>query len=274
MIKSSYRMFLVLCCIYAGIICMSVSYKKSNTIPKIIWTYWDNNIPHVTEKIINDWKYLNPTWTVNIITRDTLSLYVQASELPKGFHNELDSPQASSDLIRLILLYKYGGVWLDANIILLKSLDWIQDIKHVEYIGYQMPSFTTNIKYPVIESWFMASKPKTNFIKQVRNEMYHALGRRTAYTKALLDTVDFQNIPKGLHMYLTIHVAIQKVLQTNTYDMRLFHLISAYKDAFALHGRFQWDSYKVVDYIKSIAFTENKDNFNLIKIRNDERKLF
>jgi mannosyltransferase OCH1-like enzyme len=235
-------------------------------------------MPDSVTTLINQWKYLNPTWTINVLSNDTLSLYIKSSELPDGFYDGKESPQYSSDIVRIILLYKYGGVWVDSSIMLLKSLDWVLEEFNktdIHYLGYYMPSFTTIKDKPIIESWFIASKPNTNFLKLVYKEMKGAFGKRQEYVNRVRKTVDLQNIPETLKVYLTIHVAMQVILQrTKNINMSQFKLVNAYKDAFALHGRFHWSAKDIVSHIKTKEFTENKSGYNIIKLRNDERRCF
>lgn len=51
-------------------------------------------------------------------------------------------PQTKSDLLRLLLLYKYGGVWIDTDTILLRDLRPI-----VEYFGEFGGRFAMNQKF-------------------------------------------------------------------------------------------------------------------------------
>lgn len=267
-------LFLVYFLLCLSIIVISKYHKISKNLPKIIWTYWDSDMPETVSKLINQWKYLNPTWTINVLSKDTLPLYIKSSELPNGFYDGKESPQYSSDIVRVILLYKYGGVWVDASIMLLKSLDWVVkefNQTNIHYLGYYMPSFTTIKDKPIIESWFIASKPNTNFMKLVYKEMKGAFGKRKDYVNRVRKTVDLQNIPETLKVYLTIHVAMQVILQTKQIDTSGFKLIDAYKDAFALHDRFHWSSKDIVSHIKTKEFLENMENYNLIKLRGEER---
>ena len=48
--------------------------------------------------------------------------FIDPSDLPSQFER-MQSIQAQSDLIRISLLKKYGGVWIDINMILLRAVD-------------------------------------------------------------------------------------------------------------------------------------------------------
>lgn len=272
-----YGLVLIYFVVYLVIWSINKYHKQSKTFPKIVWTYWDSNMPDSVTTLINQWKYLNPTWTINVLSNDTLSLYIKSSELPDGFYEGKESPQHSSDMVRVILLHKYGGVWIDGSTIMMKSLDWVLkefNKTNIHYLGYYMPSFTTIKDKPIIENWFIASKPKTRFIGLIKNEMMKAFGRRVEYIENIIEEqkVDLQNIPKGLIKYLWMHVIIQKILQYDSIDISKLKLYDAYKDAFALQGKFNWSAKDIVSHIKTKEFSENTSDYNIIKLRNDERK--
>ena len=274
--------FLLLCLILVSCLhIISVLKKKigqpkgKDAIPKRIWTYWQGDVPKSIQKNIDTWKRLNPTWTIHLLNNNNLQTYLHPNDLPSTFYNDIETPQYSSDIVRVIMLYTYGGVWLDASIVLLKPLDWVlheYTTKDIDYLGYYMPNFTTNTNFKIIESWFISSKPNTMFLKLVYGQMVVAFGNRKAYLNNLSKSIDLQNIPKTLRTYLCIHVCMQVVLQTRKIDMRRFVLIDANRDAFALHSKFGWDSKKVVAHMKTKEFTMNNVNYNLIKLRGDERK--
>ena len=62
---------------------------------------------------------------MKLVTNDNLKDYVTDIDY---VYRDTISPQAKSDIIRLALLNKYGGVWADATLLCMKPLDsWIQD---------------------------------------------------------------------------------------------------------------------------------------------------
>ena len=188
-----YGLVLIHFVVYLVIWSINNYHKQSKTFPKIVWTYWDSNMPDSVTTLINQWKYLNPTWNINVLSKDTLSLYIKSSELPDGFYEGKESPQHSSDMVRVILLHKYGGVWIDGSTIMMKSLDWILkefNKTNIHYLGYYMPSFTTIKDKPIIENWFIASKPKTRFIGLIKNEMMKAFGRRVEYIENIIEEIN------------------------------------------------------------------------------------
>jgi hypothetical protein len=87
---------------------------------KTIWMCWFQGedhprMPELNRNCIKRWRELNPDWKVNILSKETIADYVpEYFEIIKNSPNRL--PQACSDLVRILLLSKYGGVWADASV--------------------------------------------------------------------------------------------------------------------------------------------------------------
>lgn len=142
-----------------------------DAIPSIIWLYWeDEKITSMTVRLcIDQIKQLHPEHAVHVLNRINLKEY-----LPDFPFELLDKPaNFSSDLIRLLLLERYGGIYLDATVLLSKKLDWAilqQQKDGSEAVLYYTDENTREVEYPMIETWFIAAKPKSNFIKAWREE--------------------------------------------------------------------------------------------------------
>jgi hypothetical protein len=124
------------------------------------------------------------------------------------------TPQRTSDFIRLHLLSKYGGIWLDASILLTSSLDWIQRYSK-DVIMYSIDNIIDNqTTYPVVENWFIACKPNCDFIEKWKDEFM----RINTFDSPESYIADVTR--KGTNLssifctpYLSMHVAAQYVFQ-------------------------------------------------------------
>jgi hypothetical protein len=99
--------------------------NKTTRIP--VWTYWEGQsmLPVVLD-CLRSWKqYMDPDkYEIHVLTPTTLAAHHLA--LPANF-NTLPCPAVRADVVRLNLLVKYGGIWMDASIFLTESLDWIEE---------------------------------------------------------------------------------------------------------------------------------------------------
>lgn len=118
---------------------------------KIIWIFWAQgweDAPSIARASLNSWKHLNPDWEVRTLDRN--------SEEYEGTREFCKSKNmgwaAKSDLLRLSLMSKHGGVWVDATTICLKPLDdWVH-----ERMG--TAGFFLFKKDESVSSWFLASE--------------------------------------------------------------------------------------------------------------------
>jgi hypothetical protein len=182
--------------------------KRTDEVPKIIWTYWnEDTLPEFIERCINTWRDKNPDYTVNIVTNENLWTFVgteEANSIKNWKYN--NSPQRMSDLVRLSVLSKYGGIWLDASIICYESLEWART--ETKPLVYSIPELSTDTD-PLIESWFIVCKPGDPFVTRWNKEF-----RRTDEYENIDDYVKDVNVSmKGIDFpdYLLVYVCAKKV---------------------------------------------------------------
>lgn len=191
-----------------------------NQIPKIIWTYWDDEkLPVFVSNCVKTFTDQNPGYQVFILNRNTISNYL--GTLPTELEFSLIH---KTDYIRLALLSKFGGIYIDAATVLTESVDWILDLqsKHqVEFVGFYNPTFM-NSEIPFVESWFLASVENSKFMNDWFSEFKNPIFSNNFkdYYKADDDySVLKQNLPKGFEGYLIIHLSAQKILNTLNYNI-------------------------------------------------------
>ena len=103
------------------------------TVTKIIWTLWFQGwtvAPEMYKRCLNSWIDKNPTWMVRALDADSLKQYIPDFNKYLGENNIIDSTQVSlthkSDIVRVVLLNEYGGIWVDASVYCYQPLDeWL-----------------------------------------------------------------------------------------------------------------------------------------------------
>ena len=124
-----------------------------------IWIYWDQGwaeAPLVCKYCLESWKLYNePNWEIIQLDRNNIKDYIDMEERVPTFHQ---LPLAfKSDVLRINLLQKFNGVWVDATLFCTKPLDeWIK--KYNDFFAFSSPS-----RDRIISSWFLYSKT-TNYI--------------------------------------------------------------------------------------------------------------
>lgn len=152
------------------------------TTEKNVWAYWHSgisNMPAWTRRNVVNWvRKLGPGWEVRVLDRvegspNNVSQFVDSTHFPKAFNENTmtgqNFGQHSADILRLPLLYLYGGVWMDVGMILLRHLDsmcWdaIEDpnspCEIAAFRAYLRPDV------PSIVNGFIAAKKDNPFIKR------------------------------------------------------------------------------------------------------------
>ena len=198
----------------------------SKLIPRIIWTFWDGEggavaeerLPKVVRACVGTWRRLHPEsagWQVHIVSRANVHEYLPGLDLTKI--KFADNPTRTSDFVRMHLVAAHGGFWVDASIMLTRSLEWFRQAaaaSHANFVGYYIDGMMTRPDSPVVENWFFACTPGCEFMTRWRDEFMtmNDFPDVEAYVRHVQRTTDLQKIsPLD---YLTNHVAAQKVLQT------------------------------------------------------------
>lgn len=245
------------------------SYNVS--IPKIIWMYWDSEIPAIVLSCFNQIQKLNPTYEINFLNKENISNYC---DYDFSQFNNL-TPQQYSDLLRFHLLYHHGGLWLDASIITYSNLDWILDIckkNKTSAFGYYRAANVTIHEFPVIENWLLASEKGNIFFKEWLDELSNALkiGVKLYISNIKNNLINpndyFQKI--GALEYLIAYVVCQKVMRKIPISISL---INCDQNAFF---------YQNIDlkcnlyFIESLVLKEKPSCMpHLIKLIGSDRKL-
>lgn len=91
-------------------------------IPKIIHMIWigDKKLSKHKKKNIRSYRKLNPDWKVKIWTNDNLPEIIN-----KYTYNKVSSWAAKADILRLEILYRYGGLYTDMDSRCLKPLYYL-----------------------------------------------------------------------------------------------------------------------------------------------------
>lgn len=131
-------------------------------IPKRIFFYWDRGIheaPNLVVRCLESWRNNNPHWELIVLDDSNLDNWLTEESWLSG----LDMPiQKRSNLIRLELLNRYGGVWSDATVFCLRPLDdWLPELGPLGFTCSKLePQFDR-----FISSYFLAAVPGSKFIE-------------------------------------------------------------------------------------------------------------
>jgi hypothetical protein len=156
----------------------------------ILWFQGFDNAPIIVKKCLESWIYYNPDWNIIKLDYTNLDEYLDIKEL-KNYEMSL---WHFSDIIRFMLLEKYGGLWVDATTFCNLSLTkWLEPFIKSGFFAFSRPS-----NEYLFSSWFVYSE-KDNYL-----------------SKKIAETIiTYFKINKKTDIYLILHNLINELYNTN-----------------------------------------------------------
>ncbi len=128
----------------------NVSPKKNLAEKKIIWQYWaqgfDGELPEVVRVCLDSVDKYKGDYEVIRLSDETIADYVDLPDYVWAKRGHGFTVTAFSNVLRLALLYTYGGVWLDATVLL-------TDYLPTKYSQYGFFMFQRDEKEPHKKYW-------------------------------------------------------------------------------------------------------------------------
>ena len=147
-------------------------------IPKIIHQTWkDKNLPPIIYKLVSEnISFLKQNGYELMFWTDEMILKLISEEYP-NFYNIYKLARTGvqkGDIARIILVYHYGGIYIDLDVLILKDFAELLDMNSNKlYITYE-PSGQTNALYnsdKYICNAFFAANKKNNMLKVILNNI-------------------------------------------------------------------------------------------------------
>lgn len=145
------------------------------TLSRKIWLLWlqgEAQAPDMIRTCINSWRTRNPGWDVEVIDEARLAGLIDLPDFPAHV-----APNHKANVIRLRLLARYGGVWVDATTACQRPLDeWIDTAAQTGFFAFSRPQ-----PIRTVANWFIAAAPGQPLLEAWRmwSEAY-ILSRRRA----------------------------------------------------------------------------------------------
>jgi len=155
-------------------------------LSKKIWICWfqganDPNMPGLNKKCIERWKNFNKNHEVIILDNESISKYS-----PEYFKIIKQSPTrtlaAKSDLLRILLLSKFGGTWVDSSVYPMMPLSDFYDniVNETGFFSYRFNPRSLNRE---TVSWFLCVEHPSNYIiKAWRDKFIYYFKESSSWT--------------------------------------------------------------------------------------------
>jgi len=167
---------------------------------KVIWIYWNtgiDNAPRLVKECVNSWIEKNPDWDVKLLDDESLYHYLTIDHIPNL------STAHFSDLLRLELLCKYGGLWVDATTYCINPLsDWLP-------VGNGLFFFKSEEWRYGLSNWFIYSKPNNPILMELLSYL------NSYWTDELLNENAVKKIIKRILTSLTYRYEISRKIWFN-----------------------------------------------------------
>lgn len=160
-----------------------LSHYKDPFEKPYLWLYWDNIDGNTTpayidlcyETVVNKCKN---TFEIVRLNKDNIKKYIpELSEYEQYMKNLIIAHKV--DIYRIMLMYKYGGLYLDSDIIVLNDLSDINDkLKKFDFIGFGCTGATCFDGYSKPSNWAMASRPNSILMGRILQNIKQTITKK------------------------------------------------------------------------------------------------
>ena len=153
-------------------------------VPKRLWMYWHQgweNAPELVRRCAATWKRHNADWDIRLLDKTHISRDTELRSVVKGMlPTMLPTVQNISDIVRLHLLRRWGGVWVDATCWCMQPLDdWVESVSSRSgFFAFSRPASSRPIS-----NWFLAASEDSRIIEMFWPEVLRLFEKTRAYIR-------------------------------------------------------------------------------------------
>jgi hypothetical protein len=247
-----------------------------NNLPKIIFMYWHEkditnelvkyNIESIRNRLPKDFKLI-------VYNDDTIKTELTQEEYEIKNKSVI---QHYSDIIRIKLLKKYGGTWMDSSIMVkdftfLETIYNTYDKRPFDVFMYISAVFNggNKISEQHFENYFIVAPLNSIFINDLFNELLkaHSIGLLNYKIDLINKNINLKNVfSRPSDVYAICYGIIRKLNNEKRYNIAYDYADSSmYKYNISCN----WDTQCIIDkYLKN----KNKNDIYAVKIINNERQ--
>lgn len=214
--------------------------KKSS---KKIWFCWlqgIENAPDLVKACYNSIKKQMLDYEIIIVTEENLHGYIEVSPIvQEKYLNGKMCAAHYSDYLRCELLIKYGGIWMDATVLLTNKIP--DNVLNSSFLMFDLSGYM-DVNTRKSSNWFIVSEPENRILTLVRDML-----------------VKYWSESDNAVNYYIMHIFIRMVFELNENEWNsMNHMaVNAYLMARALNNTFDSNQY---EFIKSVSFIHKLTN--------------
>lgn len=156
---------------YSYVLSCEKIYENEGTTSNKVWWCWlqgEENAPKLNKACLNSLKKNLSDREIVVITNQNLDKYVQIPDFIKEKHANGIIPNAQySDIIRLELLIKYGGTWIDSSVLCTENKRIFFDKPLFVFENWKRGDSSI-----VASNWFITSNINNHILLLTRDLLY------------------------------------------------------------------------------------------------------
>lgn len=154
-----------------------------------LWQYWDgpmSSFIKLSLKTVDN--HCSKSFNIVRLNKDNIYKYIPEM---KEYEDKIKDLRIAHkvDIYRIMLLYKYGGIYLDADIVVLRDpIEIIHKLQKYDFVGFGCTGKICTNGYGEPSNWILAARPHSALIARVlQNQLsqittkvkfdYHDLGK-------------------------------------------------------------------------------------------------
>lgn len=138
----------------------------------ILWQYWEGNKPDYIQLCMETVdKHCSTDFKIIRLNPDNIRDYIPEIDKYITKINKLKIPQ-KVDIYRIMLLYKYGGMYMDADVIVLRNPIEIMDkLRQYDFVGFGCTGDNCKNGYFKPSNWLLVSRQNTVLMKNIMDNL-------------------------------------------------------------------------------------------------------
>jgi capsular polysaccharide synthesis protein len=124
---------------------------------RTIWSCWLQGreaAPPLVKGCFSSWERENPGWDFRCLDADSIECYVNLKGIV-DLQSQSLTAASLSDIVRILLLHEFGGIWVDATLFCNRPLDeWLPNVMTEGFFAFAEPDPDR-----LLSSWFLSAVP-------------------------------------------------------------------------------------------------------------------
>lgn len=145
---------------------------------KTIWTCWFQGreaAPPLVRMCLDSWERNNPGWEFRCLDSTCVERYVPLRQYVDLMTQSVTAASLS-DIVRILLLREFGGVWVDATLFCNRALDeWLPGVMDEGFFAFAAPASDRPLS-----SWFLSAESDNYLIASWRRQTVAYWSNRTS----------------------------------------------------------------------------------------------